>query len=205
MSPIDEDEKGAPPAVADVETGLTGGEDVPPPGDDDVPPLRDDAPPPRPRPAVTPGNSLRNVFSRPLPNRRVSIHDTSVFDSLKRSVHSDSVGALTNVSFRSSVRSIRSAGGKSDDDDDVHSRMLALAIENACHSAYGIIGVDVWIYDEDDGSFHHAPGGYHRHYLYKPENFKQQMALKRVEDETLVNYVPPTRQVPGAGLAGYFW
>lgn len=205
MSPIGEDEKSAPPAPAvDVETGLTGGDDVPPRGDV--------GPAPRPRLAAiqassgpslknvlsSSGPSLKNVLSRPL-TRRASIHDTTTFDDLRRSLSSGTTGASTNF------RSVRNAGGKSDDDVDVHSRMLSLAIENACHSAYGIIGVDVWIYDEDDGSFHHAPGGYHRHYLYEPEGFKEQMALRRIEDETLANYVPPTKQVPGAGLAGYFW
>ncbi len=80
--------------------------------------------------------------------------------------------------------------------------LLQQTIQNACHSAFGIIGVDVWVFDEIDSSFHHA--AYHRHHMYEPKNTSAKYALAQIEDTSLINHVPPTRQVPGCG-PGYFW
>ncbi|KAL7537287.1 hypothetical protein ACHAWF_005715 [Thalassiosira exigua] len=91
------------------------------------------------------------------------------------------------------------------DDVDPHTRAFRAAIRSACHDAFGVMGVDVWLHDEADGSFHHAPGGYYRHRGYRPEDAAQKFALERLEDETRADFVPPARQVPGAGLAGFFW
>ena len=127
MSPVGEpEETSAPPAAADVETGLTGG---------------DDEPPPRPAVGRASRPSLRNVLARSLPARRESVHDTLALSSLKRSI-TDTARTSQNTSSHSV------SNGESDDGVDVHSRMLAMAIENASNSAFGIIGVDVWIHDE---------------------------------------------------------
>ena len=161
--------------------------------------------------------------------RRPSIHDTTAIDTLRQSLSSvrlsrpasmasmaSNQGGLSRPTSMTSMASRK--GSKNDDveaqdrqeieeeeEEDPHSKRFRQAIVNACHDAFGILGVDVWLHDEEDGSFYHAPGGYYRHESYKPKGYKENMALERIEDENCVNFVPPTRQVPGAGLAGEFW
>lgn len=89
--------------------------------------------------------------------------------------------------------------------EDSHSKAFKTAIENAGRNAFGIIAIDVWIHDEDDGSFHQPPGGWWRHHLYQPESVAAQRALARIEDTSHSDYAPPLPQIAGAGLAGYFW
>ena len=165
-------------------------------------------------------------------NRRPSIHDTSAMDALRQSLStvrlsrpSSTVSTTSSIgrSRQNSSTSLTSMATRKssnhDENDDVealdlhdeeeeeeetdpHSNRFRQAIVNACHDAFGVIGVDVWLHDEEDGSFHHAPGGYYRHECYRPKGYKENIALERIEDENCVNFVPPTRQVPGAGLAG---
>ncbi|EJK61098.1 hypothetical protein THAOC_18464 [Thalassiosira oceanica] len=126
------------------------------------------------------------------------------------SSHPDSSEALPN-----SLSSSRRCSLDEDDDEeaqddeeeetDPHSKRFQQAIIDACHDAFGVIGVDVWLHDEEEGGFHHAPGGYYRNKNYRPKGYKENLALERIEDENCVNFVPPTKQIPGAGLAGYFW
>ncbi|EJK46713.1 hypothetical protein THAOC_34608 [Thalassiosira oceanica] len=166
--------------------------------------------------------------------RRPSIHDTHAIDTLRQSLShvrlsrpasmvsmASNHGRLSRQNSSTSLTSMatrKSSNNDENDDEeaqdqhdeeeeetDPHSKRFRQAIVNACHDAFGILGVDVWLHDEEDGSFHHAPGGYYRHEYYRPKGYKENMALERIEDENCVNFVPPTRQVPGAGLAGYFW
>ena len=71
--------------------------------------------------------------------------------------------------------------------------------------SYVFSGIDVWLIDENDGSFYHATNGYYRHYMYNPASDQNQLSLARLEDTTRKDYIPPERQIPGSGLAGYFW
>ena len=144
---------------------------------------------------------------RPQAARRQSMHSVNSIASLK----SLATQSATSVG---STRNILSTGENTDADDmslssdakaDPHTKAFRGAIESAGLNAFGIIAVDVWIHDEDDGSFHHAPGGYWRHPRYQPNDVLAQIALARVEDIGRKDFVPPTRQIPGAGLAGYFW
>jgi len=81
---------------------------------------------------------------------------------------------------------------------------LTQTIHNVCVSAFGIIGVDVWLHDEMDSSFNHA--AYYRHHIsYRPEDDAAQFALARIEDTSRNDYVPAYKIPIGAGLAGYFW
>jgi len=41
--------------------------------------------------------------------------------------------------------------------------------------------------------------------MYNPASDQNQLALARLEDTTRKDYIPPKRQIPGSGLAGYFW
>ena len=115
-----------------------------------------------------------------------------------------------SLSFADALTAVRDEFGDVDDDDDEfdidhHTRAFTAAIHNAGTNAFGINAIDVWLLDEDDGSFHHAPGGWWRHYAYKGKNATEQRALARIEDVTRSDFVPPLPQIPGAGLAGYFW
>mmetsp|Transcript_28467 Transcript_28467/g.42079 ORF Transcript_28467/g.42079 Transcript_28467/m.42079 type:complete len:590 (+) Transcript_28467:189-1958(+) len=79
---------------------------------------------------------------------------------------------------------------------------LHRAIEDAGSNAFGVIAVDVWLLDDNDGKFVHADGGWWRYQHFLPASPE---ALERVENFSLKNYVPASPQIPGAGLAGYFW
>lgn len=47
--------------------------------------------------------------------------------------------------------------------------------ENVCVSAFGIIGVDVWLHDEMDSSFNHA--AYYRHHIHTDQKMMQHSLL----------------------------
>ena len=157
-------------------------------------------------------------------SRRPSIHDTGAMDELRQSLNrgrpepreksiscpADSTGSIATMATRKSSNydeDDEEAQDQNDEEEtetDPHSIRFRRAIMDACHDAFGIIGVDVWLHDEEEGGFHNAPGGYYRHKSYKPKGYKENMALERIEDENCVNFVPPTKQIPGAGLAGEF-
>lgn len=149
-----------------------------------------------------------SAATRPQAARRQSMHSVNSIASLKSL-------AMQSATSVGSTRNVLSTAENSDADDDMslssdakvdpHTKAFRDAIESAGLNAFGIIAVDVWIHDEDDGSFHHAPGGYWRYPRYQPGDVRAQIALARVEDMTRKDFVPPTRQIPGAGLAGYFW
>ena len=151
--------------------------------------------------------------------RRPSIHDTSAIDALRQSINQGRLSRPTSSVSLATMTTRKSLNNDESDDEeaqdpqeeeeeetevDPHSKRFRQAIVDACHDAFGVLGVDVWLHDEEDGSFHHAPGGYYRHKSYKPKGYKENMALERIEDENCVNFVPPSRQIPGAGLAGEF-
>jgi len=127
------------------------------------------------------------------------------------SVARDNSASLINLSFADALTAVRDefggddGGGEEFDYVDTHTRAFTTAIHNAGTNAFGINAIDVWLLDEDDGSFHHAQGGWWRHYAYKGANANEQRALARIEDVTRNDFVPPLPQIPGAGLAGYFW
>mmetsp|Transcript_19172 Transcript_19172/g.26576 ORF Transcript_19172/g.26576 Transcript_19172/m.26576 type:complete len:529 (-) Transcript_19172:207-1793(-) len=77
-----------------------------------------------------------------------------------------------------------------------------MAVQDAGLNAFGVVAVDVWLLDENDGKFVHADGGWWRYKHFLP---KSPHALERVENSSLRDYVPPSPQIPGAGLAGHFW
>eukprot|EP00521_Asterionellopsis_glacialis_P007813 CAMPEP_0195287770 /NCGR_PEP_ID=MMETSP0707-20130614/4695_1 /TAXON_ID=33640 /ORGANISM="Asterionellopsis glacialis, Strain CCMP134" /LENGTH=510 /DNA_ID=CAMNT_0040347555 /DNA_START=149 /DNA_END=1681 /DNA_ORIENTATION=- len=79
---------------------------------------------------------------------------------------------------------------------------LHIAVQDAGLNAFGVVAVDVWLLDENDGKFVHADGGWWRYKHFLP---KSPHALERVENSSLGDYVPASPQIPGAGLAGYFW
>jgi len=79
---------------------------------------------------------------------------------------------------------------------------LHMAVQDAGLNAFGVVAVDVWLLDESDGKFIHADGGWWRYKHFVP---KSPDALERIENSSLPNYIPPSPQIPGAGLAGYFW
>lgn len=147
-----------------------------------------------PSSSSTDGNKVSSIrhqhrrqssFSFPsVTSGRSSVHDTSIISSLRQS-----------VADRKQVDEAQ--------DTTTYETLLQQTIQNACDSAFGIIGVDVWLYDEIDGSFQHA--AYYRHHRYTPKGSAEKYALARIEDSNLRDHVPPTRQIPGSGLAGYFW
>ncbi|EJK72499.1 hypothetical protein THAOC_05967, partial [Thalassiosira oceanica] len=113
--------------------------------------------------------------------RRPSIHDTSAMDELRQSLnHGRLSRSASKASLASMVTRKNSSHNENDsshnENDDVeeqdrqedeeeeeetdpHSKRFRRAIIDACHDAFGVLGVDVWLHDEEDGSFHHAPGG----------------------------------------------
>ena len=130
--------------------------------------------------------------------------------SLSHSRHGprESSGSIVTMATRKSSNDENEDDEEAQDEEetetDAHSKRFQQAIIDACHDAFGVIGVDVWLHDEEEGGFHHAPGGYYRNKNYRPKGYKENLALERIEDENCVNFVPPTKQVPGAGLAGEF-
>jgi len=128
-----------------------------------------------------------------------SVHDTAAIDALKRTLHDSVHTGLCAVGENAA-----SDGDGDGDGEDPHAAAFRRALESAVRDAFGILAADVWFHDECDGSFHHAPGGYFRHPDYRPTGAARR-ALRRIEDPEDPEYVPGTRQVPGAGLAGYFW
>eukprot|EP00986_Skeletonema_menzelii_P006729 scaffold2550_cov153-Skeletonema_menzelii.AAC.17 len=129
----------------------------------------------------------QSSFRFPSVSGRSSVHDTTIISSLRQSVADcEQVDEAQDSQTTSAYESL-----------------LQKTIQNACNSAFGIIGADVWLYDEIDWSFQHA--AYYRHNIYKPKGSAEKYALARIEDTNLRDYVPPTRQIPGSGLAGYFF
>ena len=153
-----------------------------------------------PSPGTNASTNDRRASRRPDRDHRVSsINSLAVVAAANR--------ASSFISRSSSRNSLES--GEDDDDDffdmDPHARAFTTAIRNAGTNAFGINAIDVWLLNEEDGSFRHAPGGWWRHYAYTGENAREQTALARIEDGSRPDHVPPTPQIPGAGLAGYFW
>ena len=110
--------------------------------------------------------------------RRPSIHDTSAMDAIRQSLNQGRLSRPTSSASIASMATRKSPNPNENDDveakdhlnddgeedeTDPHSKRFRRAIVNACLDAFGVIGVDVWLHDEEDGSFHHAPGGYYRH------------------------------------------
>eukprot|EP00546_Thalassionema_frauenfeldii_P011848 CAMPEP_0178908240 /NCGR_PEP_ID=MMETSP0786-20121207/7813_1 /TAXON_ID=186022 /ORGANISM="Thalassionema frauenfeldii, Strain CCMP 1798" /LENGTH=559 /DNA_ID=CAMNT_0020580121 /DNA_START=77 /DNA_END=1753 /DNA_ORIENTATION=- len=87
-------------------------------------------------------------------------------------------------------------------DGDIDKIRIYRAAEEAGLHSFGIIGVDVWLLDARGESFIHYT-------LWVNPIFRAQVKgddlLDRVELPSHPRYVVPAPQVPGAGLAGYFW
>ena len=92
-----------------------------------------------------------------------------------------------------------------DNDDDisetVDERRVYRAAQEAGRHAFGVAAVDVWILDH--GNFVHVPGGFWVNPVFAKRHPSD--ALQRIINPEHSHYAPPLPQVPGAGLAGYFW
>jgi hypothetical protein len=82
-------------------------------------------------------------------------------------------------------------------DDDRISR----AIQETGRNAFGLIGLDVWVFDH--GSLVHVPGGFWINPVFAKRHPSE--ALNRLIDPSHPLYANPLPQIPGTGLAGYFW
>ena len=87
------------------------------------------------------------------------------------------------------------------DSQDVDENRVHRAIQDAGINAFGIVAVDVWLLDH--GRFVHAKGGLWVNPIFCKRHPSD--ALERIRDPNHPEYAPPLPQVPGAGLAGYFW
>ncbi|KAL7542615.1 hypothetical protein ACHAXR_011932 [Thalassiosira sp. AJA248-18] len=91
------------------------------------------------------------------------------------------------------------------------------ALQDAVHHSFGVVAVDVWLmegqnlvhanngwYRDPRASCHETKGGMEMSdTTMKIE--EQREALSRLEDPTHPAYIPPSPQIPGVGLAGFYW
>lgn len=83
---------------------------------------------------------------------------------------------------------------------EVDEERLSRAVCDAGLYAHGIIGVEVWELDQDDGLLRIPRGGRWRHpYLNESDD------LERLENEAHPQYTPASPCMPGVGLAGNLW
>ena len=147
--------------------------------------------------ADVPINDVKHVYMRTSSRVGTSIssaasssaHDTSIINSMRR--QSTAYNITTNKGVEDTVG------------NDSQTNAFKLALQNVCINSFGIIAVDVWLHDENDGRFSQI--GYDRHYMYKPTDAAKEYALARLEDVSRKDYVQPQTVIPGTGLAGYFW
>ena len=66
--------------------------------------------------------------------------------------------------------------------------------------AYGVVATEVWVLNPLTGSLEQPAGGYWRDSVFPPSQ-----ALRRIEDSTCPDHVPPRPLAPGEGLAGALW
>mmetsp|Transcript_46717 Transcript_46717/g.69083 ORF Transcript_46717/g.69083 Transcript_46717/m.69083 type:complete len:534 (+) Transcript_46717:254-1855(+) len=81
----------------------------------------------------------------------------------------------------------------------VDEKRLAKAVQYAGEYAFGIIGVEVWVLDEDSGMLVRPNGGWWVNSAMESE------ILHRLEDSSHPKYVPLDPIIPGEGLAGELW
>jgi HPP family len=79
-------------------------------------------------------------------------------------------------------------------------RISQVIRETGSH-AFGVIGLDVWIFDH--GFLVHVPGGFWVNPVFAKRNPSE--TLKCLVDPNHPLHVTPLPQIPGTGLAGYFW
>ena len=105
----------------------------------------------------------------------------------------------------SSLSRAGAAQATTDSDDEipgnVDERRVYRATQEAGQHAFGVVAVDVWILDH--GNFVHVPGGFWVNPVFAKRHPSD--ALERIVNPNHLHYSPPLPQVPGAGLAGYFW
>jgi hypothetical protein len=94
-----------------------------------------------------------------------------------------------------------SSSNSSSSDRSVDASRLYDAAKSAGSHAFGIVAVDVWLLDH--GRFVHTEGGLWVSPIFQKRHPSH--ALDRIMSPSHPDYVPPVPQVPGAGLAGYFW
>lgn len=107
------------------------------------------------------------------------------------------------MSFTSSTKSGAGKAASTEDDipENVDESRVYQAAREAGRHAFGVVAVDVWTLDH--GTFLHVPGGFWVNPVFAKRHPSD--ALERIVNPHHSNYSPPMPQVPGAGLAGYFW
>lgn len=118
----------------------------------------------------------------------------------------DSFSASSITSFHASHVNGRDSESSSSDSSngghvDIDAARIYHAVESAGLQAFGIVAVDVWLLDH--GRFVHTEGGLWVSPIFRKRHPSH--ALDRILEPSHPDYVPPVPQVPGAGLAGYFW
>lgn len=112
--------------------------------------------------------------------------------------------SLRSESFMSIASLSRSIGNRNNDDQNlmnVDEHRVSIAAQEAGRHAFGVVAVDVWTLDH--GRFVHVPGGTWVNPVFAKRHPSD--ALDRILNPDHPQYAPPLPQVPGAGLAGYFW
>lgn len=81
------------------------------------------------------------------------------------------------------------------------------AAKAAGEPAFGVVAVDVWLFQPHEGKFIHAAEGstWICPAFAAQASGTQRLAVTRITDPRHPQYCQPRSQVMGAGLAGYFW
>lgn len=111
--------------------------------------------------------------------------------------------AKSNTAKRSTRRPAEDKTSDSDygNEQDIDTSRIKRASREAGIHSFGIAAVDVWLLRR--GRFVHADGGLWVNPVFRRRHPSE--ALERIINPSHPDYAHPVPQVPGAGLAGYFW
>lgn len=124
--------------------------------------------------------------------------------SLLLPLKSFSDSATLNTTKRSTRRPAqdkRRSDSDYGDEQDIDTSRIRRAAREAGIRSFGIAAVDVWLLRK--GRFVHADGGLWVNPVFRKRHPSE--ALERIINPSHPDYAHPVPQVPGAGLAGYFW
>lgn len=90
------------------------------------------------------------------------------------------------------------------EDIDVDEERVGRAVQESGVFSFGIVGVEAWLFNEEDGVFTCPDGGIWQNPVIKfsPHSVRD---LDRIFDPSHPGYLPPEPQIAGTGIAGYFW
>lgn len=149
-------------------------------------------------PKPTRSHAIKAVEEDSNPNPNVSFQT----DDLSRLDLTNHDHLRRYIKLRSSTlekQSVRSADNANVDENvelSIDKSRLYEALKDAGQYAYGILCVECWTMDEDDGRLRRAEGGY-----WRSPNLGETPELKHLIEEE----EPPQPTMPGVGLAGILW